>query len=179
MSPRTAVLRLVTSPHEVLVRRWNWKSALSSSLIRGTIFLCANLTSGWRAAAGAMFAEWAYRALTSGFYGAITELLGEVEPEWQGSMLAAFFLVLLPHSLELAVHWLRHTPHLKASIISSVIFTIFSTLFNLYSMRRGLLIVGAHRRPFLDDLRAMPRAIAGFCAVIPIWLWRNARSREA
>jgi hypothetical protein len=58
---------LITRPVDLVVRRWNWKAALFSSLTRGIIFLAANLTAGWRAAVGAMLAEWIYRALTSGF----------------------------------------------------------------------------------------------------------------
>jgi hypothetical protein len=36
-------------PGELLLRQWNWKSALFSSVIRALIFLFANLTAGWRA----------------------------------------------------------------------------------------------------------------------------------
>ena len=85
--------KLFLEPHYFLVR-WNWKSALTSSLTRGLVFLFANLTAGWRAAVGAMTAEWVFRALTSGFYGALTQTLGEVEPPWQGS-LAAILLLLV------------------------------------------------------------------------------------
>jgi hypothetical protein len=156
----------------LLVRRWNWKAALFSSLIRGIIFLPANLRSGWQAAVGAMLAEWTYRALTSGFYGAMTQTLGEAEPEWQGALAAMILMPLSSHSLELAVHWLRHTPHLKASIISSMSFTAISTLFNFYAMRRGAMTVGANCRTIGEDMRAMPRMIGGFLAVIPMWAMR-------
>jgi hypothetical protein len=118
-----------------------------------------------------MVAEWLYRALTSGFYGAITQALGE-----------AAAMILLPiwsHSLELAVHWLRHTPHLKTSIIASMSFTAVSTLFNFYAMRRGAMRVGKQCASLGDDLRAMPRIIAGFPAVFPLWIWRSLRSGEA
>ena len=74
-------------------------------------------------------------------------------------------LVLLPvvsHSLELVVHWWRGTPELTASIVASVAFTAVSTAFNLFAMRRGVLVVGATARTLLDDLRAMPRLIVLF-----------------
>jgi hypothetical protein len=179
MTLRQALLLLLTRPVDMLVRRWNWKAALFSSLIRGIIFLIANLTSGWRAAVGAMLAEWTYRALTSGFYGAMTQQLGKVEPEWEGAVAAMVLLPLTSHSLEFLVHWLRHTPHLKASIISSMSFTVISTLFNLYAMRRGAMVVGAGCRTLGQDLRAMPRMIGGFLAVIPLWVVRSLRSSEA
>jgi len=45
-----------------------------------------------------------------------------------GGSLCHVLLPLSSHSLEFLVHWLRHTPHLKASIISSMSFTAISTL---------------------------------------------------
>lgn len=179
MTLAEALRGLVKSPGELLVRRWNWKAAVTSSVIRGIIFFAANLKSGLGAAAGAMIAEYAYRGMTSGFYGAITQQFGEIEPEWQGAVAAAVVLPVLSHSLELTVHWLRHTPHLKVSIISSVTFTVFSTLFNVYAMKRGALTVGSSSRSLGEDLRAMPRMIGGFIAALPLIAWRSLRSRPA
>lgn len=171
-----ALLDLGTRPVDLLIRRWNWKAALTSSLIRGLIFFFANITAGWRAATGAMLAEYLYRAITSGFYGAITQHLSEAEPEWVAAAAAMILLPLSSHSLEFLVHWLRHTAHLKASIISSMVFTVFSTLFNFYAMRRGALVVGAGSATLGDDMRALPRVIGSFLAAGPLWAWRSLRS---
>lgn len=179
MTLKQALYRLATRPMELLVRRWNWKAAVFSSLIRGIIFLLANLRSGWKAAVGAMLAEWTYRALTSGFYGAMTQTLGEAEPEWQAAVAAMILLPLSSHSLEFLVHWLRHTPHLKVSIISSMCFTVISTLFNFYAMRRGTMTVGKDCRTIGEDMKAMPRVIGGFLAVIPMWIFRSLTTPKA
>ena len=173
MTIGTALLDFVTRPLELLVRRWNWKAALTSSVVRGVIFFAANLASGWRAALGALAAEFMYRGLASGFYGAMTQHLSQAEPEWQAAICVMILLPLSSHSLEFLVHWLRHTPHLKASIISSVSFTVVSTLFNFYAMRRGALVVGENAVSIAADLMAMPSMIAGFLAVGPLWLWRS------
>lgn len=179
MTLRQALSSLATRPVELMVRRWNWKAAVFSSLIRGIIFLLANVTSGWRAAVGAMLAEWCYRALTSGFYGAMSQTFGEIEPEWHGAVAAMVLLPLSSHVLEFFVHYLRHTPHLKASIISSMSFTVISTLFNVYAMRRGTMVVGKNAASIGQDMRAMPRVIGGFLAVIPLWVMRSFRGSEA
>jgi hypothetical protein len=171
----SALLDLTKRPADLLVKRWNWKAAASSSLIRGLIFFCANAASGWRAAVGAMLAEYCYRALTSGFYGAITQHISEAEPEWQAAACAMIVLPLSSHSLEFLVHWMRHTPHLKASIISSMSFTVISTLFNFYAMRRGTMVVGENAASIGEDLRAMPRVIAAFVVAAPLWAWRAIR----
>jgi hypothetical protein len=179
MTLRETLSGLATRPVDLVVRRWNWKAAFFSSLIRAIIFLVANLTAGWRAAAGAMLAEWLYRALTSGFYGAITQTLGEAEPEWHGAVAAMILLPISSHSIEFLLHWLRHTPHLKASVIASMSFTVVSTLFNFYAMRRGAMVVGRHSPSLGADMRAMPRIIGGFLAVFPLWIRRSLRSRTA
>ena len=179
MTLQTALLRLAASSRKQIFERWNWKAALFSSLVRGFIFLFANLRSGWRAAAGAMLAEWLFRAATSGYYGAITQALGEVEPEWQAIAGAMVLLPLLSHSLEFLLHRLRHTPHLAASLISSITFTMFSTLFNLYAMRRGSMVVGRGAPSLADDMRGLPCMIGGFLAVLPIWAWRSLRGLSA
>jgi len=171
-----ALLSLILRPYELLIRRFNWKSAVCSSLIRGIIFFLANLRSGWTAATGAMLAEWTYRAVTSGFYGAMTQTLGEAEPEWQATLAAMVVLPVSSHILEFLVHWLRRTPHLKTSIISSMCFTVFSTLFNVYAMRRGRLVVGREAGSLAADMRAMPRMIYEFLTVIPIWIRRSLRN---
>src|SRR5271165_258109 len=110
-----ALWQLTTRPMESLVRRWNWKAAFMSALVRAWIFFFANLTAGWRAAAGAMLAEYAYRGITSGFYGALTQNFSRVQPAWQAVLAAMILLPLSSHSLEFLVHWLRHTPHIKTS----------------------------------------------------------------
>jgi hypothetical protein len=176
MTVQQALFSLVSRPVDLVVRRWNWKAAFFSSLVRAVIFLATNLAAGWRAAAGAMLAEWVYRALTSGFYGAITQVLGAAEPEWQGAAAAAILLPLSSHSMEFLLHWLRHTPHLKTSMIASMTFTVFSTLFNVYAMRRGTLVVGKNCASLVEDMRAMPRIIGGFLAVFPQWVRRSLRS---
>ena len=94
MTPAQALADLITRPGELLVRRWNWKAAFSSSIIRALIFFFANVAAGWHAAAGAMLAEYLYRAATSGFYGAITQHISEAEPEWQAAIAAMLILPL-------------------------------------------------------------------------------------
>jgi hypothetical protein len=47
-----------------------------------------------------MLAEWCYRAITSGFYSAMTQTLAEVEPEWEAALAAMVLLPSSSHSLE-------------------------------------------------------------------------------
>ena len=169
---RAVVTELISNPRRALIERWNWKAAIFSASLRAMIFLCANLTAGWRAATGAMLAEFVFRASSSGFYGAITQAFSQAEPAWAAAVASAVLLPGASHSLEFGLHLLRGTPNIRTSLIASVSFTILSTLFNLYAMRRGALIVGKEGGSIGSDLRRIPRLLGGFLAVGPIALYR-------
>jgi hypothetical protein len=157
----------------LLVSHWNWKSALLSSLFRGMIFFFANMTAGLHAATGALIAEFCYRGVTSGFYGAITQSLSQVQPAWIGTGGAMVLLPLCSHSLELGVHLLRHTPKLASSLTASVCFTTVSTLFHLYAMRRGALVVQTGASSLTQDMARMPGLIIAFVSEGPLAVFRH------
>ena len=162
MTTISSVLRaLWRTPGELLVRRWNWKAALCSSVCRSSLFLFVNLNAGAREAAGAMAAEFVYRALTAGFYGALTQSFRKVEPPWRGDVAATLLLIGVSHTLEFALHLARGTPNLLASIGASIVFTACSTLFNLNAMRQGVLVAGSGGYSLLTDVRLIPGVIAG------------------
>lgn len=173
-----ALLSVVRHPFERLIRDWNWKSALTSTVLRAPIFFFVNLTAGRKAAFGALLTELVLRSLTSGIYGSLTEALRDAEPAWLAGLTASILMPVANHSLELLVHWLRGTPKLAHSILASVCFTVFSTLFNLYAMRRGALIVGENQQSLGHDLRRMPRLIGGFLAAGPLAIVRLLKRRE-
>src|SRR5262249_15586235 len=97
----------------------------------------------------------------------LTESFREARPPWAATLAVAVFLPLANHSLEFLIHWMRGTRKLVPSILSSLCFTLLSTLFNSYAMRRGALVVGDGRRPLTQDLRSMPRLFVEFILVIP------------
>jgi len=158
---------ILRDPVHKLIRRWNWKAALLSSLLRATIFFFTNLIAGWHAALGAMLAELVFRSITSGFYGAITESFSLARPAWAATAAAMVALPLLAHSLEFLVHWLRGTSKLGLSIGTSVIFTGISTAFNLYVMRRGILTTTGGCKSLRHDLSQIPRLLLGFVLAGP------------
>ena len=168
---------LIRHPWRHLVLRWNWKSGVTSAVIRGLIFFTANLTAGLGAATGAMLTEFAYRTFVSGAYGSVTQALRKARPTWAAALSAAVVLPICSHSVEFMVHFLRGTPRLKTSIIASVSFSVLSTLFNSYVMRRGVLVVGEEdeKRTLLDDLAVMPQMVGGFIALVPVAAWRAVR----
>lgn len=164
----------VRHPLRTLVWRWNWKSAILSSLSRATIFFFTNLSAGFDAATGAFVAEFVYRATCAGFYGAMTEGFRGARPAWLASVTAMMLLPTVAHSVEGLLHWWRATPNLAASLVASVAFTVGSTLFNLFAMRRGVLIVGPGRRSLRYDLVALPGLLYEFGQPVVRSAWRAA-----
>lgn len=167
--------RLASHPTRELVLRWNWKSALTSALIRAAIYFSTNLKSGQAEALGAMQTEFLWRFAVAGFLGSIIQSLRRAEPAWQATLITSAGLPILNHIIEFTVHSLRGTINLKTSFLTSVAFTVIAMLFNTYAMRRGAMITGVDSRPLWRDLLDMPRLIAGFV----LWLLRIQRSPQS
>ena len=173
------VLRSIAAhPFEHLIRRWNWKAAVTSALMRGGIFFTANLSAGLNAAVAVLFTEFVFRTLTSGFYGAIIQAFRRAEPAWAAALTTLVILPLCNHTLEFMIHWSRGTPKLARSIIASVCFTFISTLFNFYAMRKGALVVGKDTRSLWQDMKDMPQLIASFLALVPVAAYRYVRGAK-
>ena len=145
---------------------WNWKSAWLSIILRGPIFLAATIQKGFAASLSALLTECVFCAATAGFYGALVQNLRNAGPQW----LTVFFLVVvLPaffQILELLLHRIHGTPHLRLAEIVSVVVSAVSSLFNWYAMRRGALLVGSEGASFGYDLRRLPRLLLAFVATV-------------
>src|SRR5262245_47934567 len=133
---------LIRHPFDNLLRRWNWKSAVMSAGVRGTLFFVTNISSGLSAAFGAMSIESAFYLTIAGFYGALIQSFRTVRPAWAATLTVMVLMPTVNHSLELAFHWIGGTEKLATSIMASVCLSIVSAVFNLFAMRRGVLIVG-------------------------------------
>lgn len=150
-------------PIEIAIRRWNWKAALFSSVFRANIFFFANLSAGLDAALGAMGAEFLYRGLTAGVYGALMQAFRTATPRWATTFIVMFGIPAISHAVEFLVHWLRGTPNLGTSIIASFTFTALTTLYNLHMMRRGILVVGrAGGDSLWEDIKQFPSITVSF-----------------
>jgi hypothetical protein len=159
---RDALLSLICHPRARLLGRWNWKAALTSSIVRGTLFFCVNLAHGWDAAQAAFLTELVLRAATSGFYGTVTQTFRSVEPRRAATVAALVLLPVLSHSVEWVVHLFRGTEALGLSIGASVVLTGVSTAFNLHVMRHGVLTVGAGSQSLAADFKKLPDLVLSF-----------------
>ena len=162
-----ALADLLLNPKQRLLRLWNWKAALLSACVRGTVFFCVNIGAGLGAAIGAMCLEAALYATVAGFFGATIQAFRRARPVWAAAMTLMLFMPAVDHTLEYALHYANGTKKLAASIAASVSLSMLSSVFNLFAMRRGILIVGDERASLIDDLRRLPRVIFDFVMTIP------------
>lgn len=178
MSPTLSVGQvcqdILRRPRYYLLTRWHWKGALFSSSLRCVIFLCVSLPSGWKAAQGAALAEFAYRLIASGFYASLTQSFRRAEPAWAAYLTAMLLLPVLQHAIEFLIHWWRGTPRLWESLAASAAFTLLSTSYNLYSMRRGNLVVGPDAKPLWQDILEFPATLFDFLAAGPRFLSKQS-----
>jgi|SRR5262245_54374734 len=173
------VAEIVRSPGRRVFRRWNWKSALLSSVIRGAIFFSVNFFGSIGAAMAALVTDLLFRPVVSGFCGAIIESFRSAEPPWAATLIVVLLVPSVNHLVELTVHWVRGTQRLGAGILASVSFSVLSGLFNIFAMRRGVLIVGDGRRSILEDLRRMPAVIGAFLTAPPRLAWGLVNTRRS
>jgi hypothetical protein len=145
-SARAALRRLAADPVGQLVRRWNWKSALLSSLWRGQLFAARAARGGWLPAGAAGGAEILLQGAAAGFSGAVAQAFHRVRPAWQGCGVAAALVLCIQHPLELVVHRMRGTPHWRGGVLVSMGFSVAAAAVNMGLMRRGFLIVGGNAR---------------------------------
>ncbi len=163
------VLRtIVRHPIRELIGRWNWKAALLSAAMRGAIFFFANLGVSREAAVDALLVDLSFRLPLVGVVAALTQAFRRAEPAWAATMTAAVLVPAFAHSIEFVVHWSAGTAALGASIAASIAFSVLSTLFNLFAMRRGVLVVGEDTGSLVQDLRRMPSIVVQFVTAGPV-----------
>lgn len=174
LSVKDVLSDLLCRPWFYLFDSWNWKAALFSASIRCAIFFAVNLTSGWQAAWGAALAEFVYRLCAAGYYGAVTQAFSRARPVVLANITALLVLPLFQHTIEFGIHWARGTPKLATAVGVSMCFTFLSTMFNLYSMRRGALIVGEGAKSIWEDIMSFPVLVWDFAMSAPRAIWRQA-----
>jgi hypothetical protein len=162
-----------------LIRQWNWKNAMFTALVRGAVFFATNLVAGFPAAVRAFVVDALFRVPLSGVYAAVTQALTSAQPRWAALVVIAGLVPAFGHVVEFGVHWLVGTPELRASVLGSMAFSAASALFNLFSMRRGVFLVGAAARPFREDVKRLPALLLEFLLTPARLARRLALNRDA
>jgi hypothetical protein len=158
---------MLRHPLRALSEGFNWKTAVLSAILRALMFFLTNLRSGHSLALRATLVEACYATCASGVFGMITQRIRSARPAWLTGVMVWFALPASLLSLQYFVHRFFGTPQFKASMIGSFCFAALGTGFNWFAMRRGAMIVGAERRSFAADLKALPAIVWAFLTAIP------------
>lgn len=150
---------------------WHWKGAVLSALCRAAIFLTATAPAGAAAGGRAAIVEFTFRMFASGALASATQRCARLPLGRRGFVAAVFAIAATGHLAEFAVHRSAGTPRLGVAVTASIAFTLVTTSFNLFAMRRGVLVTGPGSLSLLDDLRLLPRTIAAFFRT----LWASKR----
>lgn len=169
---------IFSHPIEMFVLRWNWKAALFSGVMRGSIYLFTHIKHGWRAALGAMSVEFVFRVIVSGAFGSLVQAFHKATPNWLATLVVMFMLPAITHTIEFTIHSLNGDESKVSAIIVSVSFSIVSMIFNLFAMRRGTMLVKDENQQSLwQDIKQFPAIIGEFIAYPFIWLWRKTKKK--
>lgn len=174
-------------PIEMIVKRWNWKSAFLSAFIRAPIYLSTYLANkdGWKAAIGAGAVEFCLRIFTAGTSGTLIQSFRRAKPVWLSGLICSAMLPVFAHTLEYIVHFVHElivsmiynspiNQTRKTSFFFSVMFSVLSVIFNLFAVRRGVLIVGKGegQQSLWKDIKQMPFVVGEFLAFPFVWIWK-------
>ena len=173
---------LVRHPIEMLILRWNWKAAVLSALLRAPIFFTAYIfkKEGLAIALGAMAAQMIFRTAFGGVNGAIIQSFSKVEPAWHAVLTVPIILAVFSHTMEYIVQTLYDNytgVNGKGKAIAvSILISAISAVFNLFAMRRGVLLVrDESQQSIWRDLKRMPWIALEFLSFPLVWTWRKSR----
>ncbi len=162
---------------------WNYKAALLSGMLRAPIFFGTYLLEkeSLKIALGAASAQFVYRFLFAGIFGSLIQAFRRVEPAWKSIVTIMLVIPALSHVIEFLVqhsyaYFTSTTGHTEKAIIGSICVSIISALFNLFAMRRDVMIVGeAESKTIWGDIKHIPIVAFEFIAFIPMKVTKMMR----
>lgn len=176
---------IIRNPFDV-IRRWNWKSALFSSMIRAafSFWIYISRGEGFNDSLGVGAAQVAFRMFLSGISGALIQSFRLVKPAWHGLIAVLLVIPLVSHIIEFSIlrayDYYAGTDSSKEAVLISIAFSFLSAVFNLYAMWRGAMIVGGEgeSQSLWQDIKRLPRIIGEFSLILPAILWDIAFKRR-
>ena len=176
---------ILRHPFRTLVLNWNWKSAIISSVLRAPIFFAAYLATkqGFRMALGAMAIQFIFRAVTGGANGSIIQSFSKVEPAWHAVVTIPFILTIVMHVgewvLQGAYDSVAGTTGKTTAVLISVLASVVSGGFNLFAMRRGILLVkDESQQSFWRDIKQMPWIVFELVSFPLVWTMKRSKRQD-
>jgi hypothetical protein len=180
-----AAFEILRHPFRTLVLNWNWKAAIISSVLRAPIFFAAYLATkqGFRMALGAMAVQFIFRAITGGTNGSIIQSFSKVEPAWHAVVTIPFILTIVMHLgewvLQSSYDSVAGTTGKTTAVLISVLASVVSGGFNLFAMRRGILLVkDESQQSFWRDIKQMPWIVFELVSFPLVWTMKRSKRQD-
>lgn len=141
---------------------WNWKCALISATTRSLVYLAAMARSGPHGRLAIVLVEIAYVTLTSGLYAGLQQKALGMRSRLVGNLIIVIGVPGLAQCLDWLAHRAAGAPVPPRATLAVCFFAAVSALFHLHVMRSGALLTGDCGRSLGEDMRRMPRLVAGF-----------------
>jgi len=180
-----AAFEILRHPFRTLVLNWNWKSAIISSVLRAPIFFAAYMATkqGFKMALGAMALQFIFRAITGGTNGSIIQSFSKVQPAWHAVVTIPLILTVVMHLgewvLQGAYDSAKGTTGRTTAVFISVLASIVSGGFNLFAMRRGILLVkDESQQSFWRDIKQMPWIVFELVSFPLVWTMKRSKRQD-
>lgn len=173
---------LLTHPAQIITR-WNWKAALLGAIFRASFYVVVYKAAreNGLVAVYAGLLELGLRFLTSGLSGALVQSFRRATPAWLATLIISVSLPLFGHTVEYFAHYAQEnlfpnvfpspeTSARKQAFAVSVLISVISAIFNIFIVRRGVLLVGAgeETKSLWSDVKSLPLLILQFVGLLPM-----------
>ena len=183
---RGATHEILRHPFRTLILNWNWKAAIISSVLRAPIFFGAYLAhnQGLKIAFAAMGVQFVFRAVTGGTNGAIIQSFSKIEPAWHAVVTIPVFLTVLMHIgewfLQAGFDKFAGSKGKTTAVMLSILGSVISAVFNLFAMRRGILLVkDESQQSFWHDIKQMPWIVFELVSYPLVWTLKRSKRRSS
>jgi hypothetical protein len=186
------IRNLASHPLQILTR-WNWKSATLGAIFRASFYFTVYKASreNWVVTLTAVLVEFAFRFFTSGISGALVQSFRRATPTWLAISIVTISLPIFGHSVEFITHYAQETffndvfaasenkARQKAFAVS-VLISVLSAMFNIFIVRKGVLLVGAgsETKSLWSDVKSLPLLIIEFIGFLPMLILQFINERK-
>lgn len=131
-----------------------------------------------RSGVAIVLVEIAYVTVTAGLYAGLQQRALALRSRLAGNAVIVFGVPWLAQALDWLTHRVTGASAPARATLAMCAYATLSALFHLHVMRRGAFLTGRQGRPLLEDLRRVPRLVAGFGAA-PLQMAAALSSRAA
>lgn len=174
---------ILRHPIDTVIYRWHWKSALFSGLIRMMIFLIGYQNQGTKIMLAAAGIQFIFRVSFGGIGGAVIQRFSKVEPPWHATITVPVFITAISHIIEFIIQInfdAYYGTNLAAkTTIASIVISVMSAVFNLFLMRRGVMLVKDEQEKSLrKDFASIPRLLFDFIMIPSRTIYQKISNKE-